>query len=78
MFKFQYQNGKKRKSGKKFSGLQNGARFRNYKLGKESLQIGVASGISNRGKLITNEGRNFRSGKEEFQIGAGITEQFGA
>ena len=41
MFKFQYQNGKK------FSGLQNGVRFRNYKLGKESLQMGATLGISN-------------------------------
>ena len=47
MFKFQYQNGKKWKSGKKFSGLQNGVRFRNYKLGKESLQMGATLGISN-------------------------------
>ena len=33
MFKFQYQNGKKRKSWKKFSGLQNG--------GIRGLQIGA-------------------------------------
>ena len=41
MFKFHYQNGKKRKSVKTFSGLQNGAirelqigaGFRDYKLG---------------------------------------------
>ena len=42
MFKFQYQNGKKRKSGKKFSllqngvmgGLQNGAGSRDHKQGQ--------------------------------------------
>ena len=50
MFKFHYQNGKKRKSGKIFSGLQNGtirglqigAGFRDYKSGQEGLQIGAA------------------------------------
>ena len=58
MFKFQYQNGKK------FSGLQNGAirglqigaDFMDFELGQEELQIGLASGISNRGKKITNWG----------------------
>ena len=65
MFKFQYQNGTKRKSGKIFSVLQNGAirrlqigtDFRDYKSGQEGLQIGAALGISNRGrayKLVQN------------------------
>ena len=52
--------GKKRKSGKKFSGLQNGvikrlqmeADFRVFKSGQKRLQIGSALGISNRGKEI--------------------------
>ena len=50
LFKFQCQNGKKRKSGKTFSGFQNGAirrleigaGFRDYKSGQEGLQIGAA------------------------------------
>ena len=51
MFKFLYQNGKKRKKvGKKFSGLQNGAirglqigaGLRVYKYGQEELLIGAA------------------------------------
>ena len=46
MFKFQYQNGKKQKSGKKFSGLQNG----DYKQGQEGLQIAAAGDISNQGR----------------------------
>ena len=47
MFKFQYQNGKKLKSGKKFPGLQKiGADFRDCKLRLEGLQKGVALGIS--------------------------------
>ena len=53
MFKFQYQNGKKPKRGKKFSGLQNGpirrlkteAGFRDYKLGREGLQKEAALGV---------------------------------
>ena len=68
MFKFQYQNGKKRKSGKKFSGLQEVAMrgfqiwagFRNYKSKQEGLQIRATLGILNWGKQITNQG---------FQIG---------
>ena len=48
--------GKKRKSGKKISGLQNGvikrlqmgADFRVYKSGQKRLQIGSALGILNR------------------------------
>ena len=77
----------KRKSGKTFSGLQNrairglqiGAGFRDYKLGQEGLQIGVALRISNRGKKIANRGRDFKSGqrgfqsKQRLQIGSGIT-----
>ena len=50
--------GKKWKSWKNFSGLQNGiirglqigSGFRDYKLGQEGLQIGAALGISNRGR----------------------------
>ena len=46
MFKFQYQNGKKRKSGENFSGLQEvairgfqiWAGFRNYKSKQEGFQ----------------------------------------
>ena len=57
--------GKKQKSGKKFSGLQNGvirelqikAGFRDYKSGQERLQRGAAFGVSNRGKKITNRGK---------------------
>ena len=68
MFKFQYQNGTKRKSGKIFSVLQNGAirrlqigtDFRDYKSEQEGLQIGAALGISNRGKKITNRGRAYK------------------
>ena len=50
LFKFQYKNGSKRKSGKNFSGLQSGtigllqigAGFRDYKSGQEGLQIRAA------------------------------------
>ena len=42
MFKFHYYNGEKRKSGKTFSGLQNGATRR--------LQTGPGLGITNRDK----------------------------
>ena len=65
MFKFQYQNGKKRRSGKKFLGYENGA--------IRGSQIG-ARGITNRGSL-----RDFKSGQKDFkfwprlQIGAEIT-----
>ena len=77
MFKFQYQNGKKRKSGKKFSGLQNGAIrglqigavFRDFKSGQEGLQKGAALGISNRGKKIANWDRDFKSGQRDFKSG---------
>ena len=72
MFKFQYQNRKKQKNGKNFFGLQNGAirglqigaGFRDYKLGKVGLQKAAASGISNRGKKITNRGRDFKPDHE--------------
>ena len=65
IFKSSYQNGKKQKSRKRFSGLQNvavrgiqiGAGFRDYKSGQEGLQIGAALGISNRDKKITNWAR---------------------
>ena len=65
MFKFQYQNGKKRKSRKKIYGLKNGAisrlqiraDFRDCKSEKKGLQIGTASRISNGGKKITNRGK---------------------
>ena len=81
MFKFQYQNGKKRKSVKKLSGLQNGAirrlqigaGFRDYKSGQEGLKIGAALGISNQGKEISNQGRDYKLGQKGFQIEAGIT-----
>ena len=43
-------------------GLQIGAGFRDYKSGKEGLQIAVALGISNRGS-------DFKSG-QRLQIGA--------
>ena len=88
MFKFHYQNEKKRKSVKKFSVLQNGAirglqigaGVRDYKLRQKELQIGTALGISNWVKKITNwdkeilnRGRDYKSGQEGFQAGAGIT-----
>ena len=70
-----YQKGKKRKSGKKNSGLQNGtirglqigAGFRDYKFGQERLQIWAAFWISNRGKKITNQGRDFKLGQRDFK-----------
>ena len=50
LFKFQYQNGSKRKSGKKFFWatkrdnriITNRGRFWDYKSGQEGLQIGAA------------------------------------
>ena len=53
MFQFQYENRKKRKSEKMFSGLQNGAMwklqigvgFNDYKSGQERLQIGAEHAI---------------------------------
>ena len=77
MFKFQYQNGKKRKNGKKISVLQNGAirglqiraGFMDYKSGQEGLQIEAPLGTSNRDKKITNRGRDFKSGQRDFKSG---------
>ena len=71
MFKFQYQNGRKREKGKIFSGLRNVA--------IRELQIG-ARGITNRdsykdfksGQAFTLGKRDFKSGQEGFQIGTGI------
>ena len=68
MFNFQYQNGKKRKSGKKISGLRSGeirgsqigAGFRDYKSGQEGLQTGTALGILNRSE-ISNWGKDYKS-----------------
>ena len=65
MFKFQQQNGRKRKNEKRIFRVQNGAirglkiraGFWDFKSGQERLQIGTALGISNRGKKITNRGR---------------------
>ena len=83
--------GKKRKSGKKFSGFQNrairglqiGAGFRDYKLGQERLQIGAALGLSNRGKKIINRSKEIsvqavirNRGKRDFKLGQGV--QIGA
>ena len=66
-----------KKSGKKLSGLQNGAirglkigaSFRDYKLGQRGLQIGASLGISNRGKKTINRGRDFKSGQRDFRSG---------
>ena len=52
-----------KKSGKKLSGLQNGAirglkigaSFRDYKSGQRGLQIGASLGISDRGKKIIKD-----------------------
>ena len=71
---------KKWKSGKKFSGLQNGAirglqigaGFRDYKSEQKGLQTGVALGISNWDKKITNRGRDFKSGEIDFKSGQGL------
>ena len=69
--------GKNEKVGKKISGLQNGvirgiqigAGFRDYKSRQEGLKIGLALGISNWGKKITNRGRDFKSGQRNFKLG---------
>ena len=69
--------GKNEKVGKKISGLQNGvirgiqigAGFRDYKSRQEGLKIGLALGISNWGKKITNQGRDFKSGQRNFKLG---------
>ena len=66
----------KRKSRKKFSGLQNGAirglqiraGFRDYKSWQEGLQIGAA--ISNRRKKDYKSGQGFQIRAKRFQIGA--------
>ena len=72
MFKLQYQNWKKRKNGKKFSGLRNGTirglqigtGFRYYKSGQEGLQKDAALEISNWLNKITNRGnKNFILGQ---------------
>ena len=72
MFKFQYQNWKKRKNGKKSSGLRNGTirglqigtGFRYYKSGQEGLQKDTALEISNWLNKITNRGnKNFILGQ---------------
>ena len=77
MFKFQFQNGKKRKSGKQFSGLQNGA-IRGLKIGARGiLQIEATLGISNWGKKIKNWGKEISNrGKRDFKSGQGL--QIGA
>ena len=82
--------GKNEKVGKKISVLQNGvirgiqigAGFRDYKSRQEGLKIGLALGISNRGKKITNRGKEISNrGKRDFksaqglQIGGGVTNQ---
>ena len=74
MFKFQYQNRKKRNHGKKFSESQSGAirglkirtGFRDYKSGQEGLQIGTNLGISNCGKKITKRSRDFKLRQKVF------------
>ena len=63
-----------KKSGKKLSGLQNGAirglkigaSFRHYKSGQRGLQIGASLGISDRGKKII---KDFKSGQRDFRSG---------
>ena len=73
--------GKKGKSGKNFSALQNGeirelqigGGFRDYKSEQEGLQIEAVLGISNWGKEISNRGRDCKSRQQGFQIGARIT-----
>ena len=77
MFKFHYQNEKRRKSVKKFSVLQNGAirglqigaGVRDYKSRQKELQIGAALGISNWVKKITNWDRAFKLGQRNFKSG---------
>ena len=68
MFRFQYQNGKKLKTGKNFSRLQNGTKssfqigagFRDYKLGQERLQKQGALENRRRGEKIRNQGRDYK------------------
>ena len=66
MFKFQYQNGEKQKSGKTFCGLQNGARgiikrgsFRDFKSGQRDFKLGQRLQVEAR--RIANRGRNCKS-----------------
>ena len=74
MFKFQYQNEKKRKSGKTILGLHNGARrrlqigaaFRDYKSGQEGLQIGGSLRDFKSGQ------KDYKSGQYGFQMGEGL------
>ena len=81
MFKFQYQNEKKRKkvgSGKKFFGshngairrLQVGAGFRDYKSGQEGLQIGGSFTDFKSGQKDYKSELEFQIGENRFQIRA--------
>ena len=54
-------------------GWQIGAGFRDYKSGQEGLQIGAASGISNRSKKISDWGRDYKSGQGRLPTWAGIS-----
>ena len=74
-FSFQYLSGKKRISGKSFLDSKT-AQGGDCKLGqflgttnweKRDYKIGAASGISNRGKQITNWGRDFKSNQRDFK-----------
>ena len=77
MFKFQHQNRKKRKSGKNFSGLQNGGirglqigpGFRDYKPGQEGLQTDNFSDFKSGQKDYKSWQRDFKSA-QGLQIGA--------
>ena len=68
---------KKKKWGKRISGLQNGAirklqigaGFRDYKSEQEGLQIEAALGISNWGKKITNRSSDLKSGQRDLKSG---------
>ena len=78
MFKFQDQNGKKRKSRKKIYGLKNGAisrlqiraDFRDYKSEQKGLQIG-AKGITNRDSFKDFKWgqKDYKSGQRDFKSG---------
>ena len=63
MFKFHYHNGEKRKSGKTFSGLQNGA-IRGLQIGPGFRDYNGTRGITNRENF-----KDFKSG-QGLQIGA--------
>ena len=70
MFKFQYQNEKKRKNKKKFSKLQNVAIRDCKQITNRAKRSQIGAGISNRGNEISNRGkRDFKSG-QGLQIGA--------